>query len=300
MQYFKVFYLRRALRIFPLYYVVVPVVLLSLAFLSPHPPSTTDWVSALTYTQNNLWPIYSTTLMPTLGHTWTLAVEEQFYLVWPVIVYFIPTRFLPTVILSGVGAALSLRLFPLWYLNAGNVIFLIPPRLDCLLMGSSLALASSRGWVRFGPGWAVAGLCSFLIFLVGNLILTPEKTTIFNDNVGISMAALASASIIVFCESARHGTPLFSNPVLVNIGKMSYGIYLFHLPVFSALSRVLEFRLKAFSYPTTFALFFLTGTLTTLALASISYRYFEKPLLSLKSRINYPRNQLTPKLGLEN
>ena len=190
-------------------------------------------MSVLTYTQPFVWSTFGTTLLPTLGHTWTLSVEEQFYLVWPLVVYFTPRSYLPLVIAGGIAGAVFVRNAPEMLASVPILAHLIPPRLDSLLIGA--ALAATICLVRAARPLACLGLVLIASFLIGNLVgADTDQDSWFNHCCGSVLVALASAIFIVFCEAGRRNGPL-AHPVLVRIGKMSYGIYLIHLPVFSVL-----------------------------------------------------------------
>jgi peptidoglycan/LPS O-acetylase OafA/YrhL len=96
--YFRNFYIRRALRIFPAYYLVLLLTAATIYIVAPTSPvfgpGAFEWNYFIFYVQNYWLGIqaYQTPLAGILGHTWTLAIEEQFYLIWPAIVYFLGRR----------------------------------------------------------------------------------------------------------------------------------------------------------------------------------------------------------------
>jgi peptidoglycan/LPS O-acetylase OafA/YrhL len=144
-----------------------------------------------------------------VGHTWSLAMEEQFYLLWPALLIFLPRRFLVPATIAGILGAIVLQ----FALVPDNVLAHFRPdvRADAILWGCLLALVP-----RTIPRWAtVAALIAVVV-----VSFTP-----FPWPHAISLSAFLSA--IVVGGAATIALPL-SNPVLVRIGQISYGIYLWH------------------------------------------------------------------------
>ena len=133
--YFKSFYIRRALRIFPIYYLVFFLMLgLCIAFNKSHG----DWLWFLTYTQNYPMGIRNWPNFPApFWHTWSLAVEEQFYLLWPLIIFLVPKRFLIHTCASLMAGAVVYRF------AVGNHLMAcvaLPANFDTLCAGAGLAV----------------------------------------------------------------------------------------------------------------------------------------------------------------
>src|SRR5262249_33425960 len=132
--YFRRFYARRALRIFPIYYL----------FLVITRPSGMWWY--VSYASNVLiarhgWP---DGLLET-GHPWSLAVEEQFYLVWPAIIAWTPRRWLAGLCVAVIGAAIAMRVLLIHQGAALAAYVLTPARADTLAIGATLAIALRSG-----------------------------------------------------------------------------------------------------------------------------------------------------------
>jgi peptidoglycan/LPS O-acetylase OafA/YrhL len=164
--YFLHFYARRALRIFPAYYVFLAIVLL---IGQPQMPHGTWWY--WTYLSNVMiarygWPnaVWDT------GHLWSLAIEEQFYLVWPAIIAWTPRRRLPTVCLCVILSAFTLRAVLIHQGAALAGYVLTPARADTLALGALLAVALRSGprvrnaVARAAPaiGWTALGVLAVL------------------------------------------------------------------------------------------------------------------------------------------
>ncbi|UCH58728.1 MAG: acyltransferase, partial [Anaerolineales bacterium] len=138
--YIRQFYARRFLRIFPIYYLVLIIV-----FVSNIPPAREVWIWLVTYTTNVYITVFNT-WVGRLGHFWTLAVEEQFYLVWPWLVLFAPKKWLTPIImiLIPIGPIYRLYAYENFPFDIGAMDFkaatLTPASLDILGIGALLAL----------------------------------------------------------------------------------------------------------------------------------------------------------------
>lgn len=292
------FYCRRALRIFPLYYFVV----LSLA-AAGIVGAATYLPYLLTYTANVAEARgYD---LGSIAHFWSLAVEEQFYLVWPAVVLLTPWRALPWVFISTILAA------PLW--RFGIMIFtrndnlaalMMPSCLDTLgagaLMafawrGSPSARASYERYIRYGL-WA--GLALYLsVILPLRLSRTGFIVTILLRDVSyfLMFSWVVHRAARGFTGAA--GRFLASGP-LVYLGMISYGIYVYHplvVPVAHYLSERFALDLGV---PGGRGMYdFVYVTTVTLVVATVSWYAFEGPLNGLKRYFPYstrPRRQKEP------
>src|SRR5260221_4024268 len=153
--YFRNFYMRRVLRIFPLYYGALVLVLVTLP-----PLHVFNWSSFATVWQNQLWNwSYCTNVgmwhtdglgfscpQVNLGHFWTLAIEEHFYLVWPAIVFLLPLRGLRWICLLAVLVAPAARTLAVVRFDASHLFFFLTPcRADSLILGALLPAMAKDG-----------------------------------------------------------------------------------------------------------------------------------------------------------
>jgi peptidoglycan/LPS O-acetylase OafA/YrhL len=237
--FFRNFYARRALRLFPAYIVVVLVVLVLNAVMGGH---LTLWTAPyLAYASNIVRDLgHSAGIVTTLdvSHFWSLAVEEQFYLLWAPLIFFArrPRRIL---IVCVIGTALSVALRFLFVLHPahypfGTPYFELPTRLDGLLLGGAVAvlLRSPRTAASLTPARLYAVLITGLVILAENFAAAGHGTMFSAPMVcnGYFAAALTFAVLIALAVTPHS---LIANlgriPLLRLFGRYSYTLYLIHL-----------------------------------------------------------------------
>jgi peptidoglycan/LPS O-acetylase OafA/YrhL len=289
------FYARRALRIFPLYYFVV----LSLA-AAGITGAATYLPYLLTYTANVAEAQGHD--LGSIAHFWSLAVEEQFYLIWPAVVLLTPRRALPLVFISTVLAA------PLW--RFGIMIFtrndnfaslMMPSCLDTLGAGALMAFAwrgspaTQARYERFARFGLWLGLALYLA------VIMPLRLSRAGFIVSIALRDVSYFLMFswVVHRAARGftgvaGRFLASGP-LVYLGMISYGIYVYH-PLVVPVGRYLSERFAIdLAVPSGRGLHdFVYVTAVTLAVASFSWYAFEGPLNGLKRYFPYTSRHQPP------
>ena len=285
--YFRNFYARRALRIWPLYYLVLFVAFVVAPLFAPsmRPTAVSVWPAFVFYVQNIVFA-YRTTYPFGLGATWSLAVEEQFYLTWPVLVFLLKRRTLAIVSALLVVMSLSLRLsFHFHGAPSGLVHQFTLSRLDAIACGSLAALwlrSPSCTLVRWRThayqflGFGMAGtiLARVLMHRNSSIVGYTFLAFTFTGLLGISLASDPRSSLLGRSLSAAW---------LRYIGRISYGIYLLHYPLFILWARFIG---SLGFYQTHKLAGNLAGFAGQIALAtiaaSISWRFFEEPILRLK------------------
>lgn len=254
--YFRSFYARRVLRIFPLYYAVLIVALVLLPIV-PHPKI--DVVAGAGGRDIFYWTFLSNWSMALddafhnriLAPTWSLAIEEQFYLIWPLVVLACGCKRLLWLCPLLAMSSLALRLTMLHYFDAGNtaVYVLTPCRFDSLALGAwSASLVRhthlSNGWLRALP-WiaALAILAAYfgeLCYALGQTGDAYSRST-FALGPGISLLAVGFTCLVLYFSVPSSSSRLRSwlrHPALLSFGKYSYAIYLTHMPIRAALRDV--------------------------------------------------------------
>jgi peptidoglycan/LPS O-acetylase OafA/YrhL len=288
--YFKTFYFRRVLRIFPIYYLVL---FFCLAWsLAIHCDVSQFWYFAF-YLQSfsisqGLKPEFCNNLM---GHTWSLSVEELFYLAWPAIIYVMNRKVLGWLCVFICVFSFSYKLYQVGYGTEAQALLSAPGNLDCLMAGALLYLYASHPTgqeIRSLHKLLFALLLVLTFFFIGSQYFPLEKQATFLCKIGLSICvSWLSFFVILFLISAHHPAPVaekfFTNKALVYLGKISYGIYLYHIPVY----RFTDSFLYHYQIALNPILVFTVKLLITYLVSACSWRFIEKPLLSFKTKLIY-------------
>ncbi len=348
-----VFYVRRGLRIWPIYYLVLGV-LVAINGRIPRPEPLGSVPYYLTYTQNlpRMWRYDVPKEMVAFDHSWTLALEEQFYLIWPALILLaarlpdlsrLRRAFAPGVrgwrSLWARGESSSsgvLPPHPVLSPGAGERVQVVPidparKRTIFLALGAIALSVAARegGWIAWEPfvertligrcdGFALGGLLAAMMgrprprmvvdrrirmattaALVGGLLYiawgmiaegdpvgflglpTPRRPSTTILAVGVTYFGLVGT--VAANAGSRWLAPL-RMPPLVYLGLISYGVYLYHVPIFWAIDgfpKASEFR---YDQPWTTRA---AKVAITIAAASASWFLIERPILSLKDRFGY-------------
>lgn len=300
--YFRTFYVRRTLRIFPLYYFFLAVLFVVLPLISAFelPQSVrADHLWFWTYLPNVLiawrgWPEGSDLL---LGHVWSLAVEEQFYIVWPLFVYFLPRRALMTTAAVAVAVSIGVRAWFSFYGNEAAAYVLTPARMDSLAVGAFLALLvrgpDGLGYLRKrAPLVLAASLCAFVTVL--RAIKRWPHFEWMIEPFEYTALAFAFASFLVLVITPTQRVPfarVVASAPLRFFGRYSYALYLFHLPLivlFASVGITASYFGQRIGWPLGGQFLFivlLTGVTVLLALAS--WMLLERRFLDLKRYFEY-------------
>lgn len=291
--YLQAFYGRRILRIFPLYFLTLFVALVVLPAVIPFDAATL----ASHRNQIWLWTFLINWVQPFgvevsgFSHFWSLAVEEQFYLAWPVVILaFTGRRFLwICAALVGVAFVARVLLLQAGVTPAAAYMFTIC-RMDALVIGAVAAvLADSPAWmgrIRQRSGAA-------LLLVLGLLIVTAAIShadaayDVRTLTVGYPLLAFAFALLIlVVCLDPPAGiatqlNALLSLPALRSIGRYSYAMYVFHFPILVLLGA--SFRnIFAFAGPAMPLFYAIAAVITSYIAGLLSYHLLEKHFLRFK------------------
>jgi peptidoglycan/LPS O-acetylase OafA/YrhL len=239
----RLFYARRALRLLPALGALVVAVVVWILVTSPTPlrAATIHGLPAVVlYVANLVWGLWHINL-GLFGHTWSLSLEEQFYVMWPAALLALLSfrrgaRSILALCVVAIVGAMLLR----WEISRRNMTEdglrrLTNLRIDVLLVGCALALAAARGWLAKVPRWLaqVATVVSLGV-LVFYAALIPRG---FNDprfyRGGFTLVALATAVLIarIVHIPSRPLLYVLSLPAMVWIGRISYALYLWHTPI---------------------------------------------------------------------
>jgi len=297
-RYFRNFYVRRTLRIFPLYYATLAILFVVLPALSVGSSGLAEssrhqaWLWA--YGTNFFVAAHRAWALPYVSHFWSLAVEEHFYFVWPIVVLVFSRRALLRICVGGAAFALGLRC-GLSAAGLGDVAItaLTPCRIDALLTGAFLALAVRGEGLeevarRAKPALALA--VALAVAASAWHALTHGALRDFVLPLRGTLIAIAFGALLVRCVAASRASVLarvFESRVLRFFGKYSYGLYVFHGIVAAALlEHATEPTLAARigTHAGAVALLAVGGVAVSVALAVASFELFEKRMLHLKDR----------------
>src|ERR1700722_9761288 len=223
--YFKNFYARRFLRIRPLYYSALLFMFVVVPFLRPSEahtifePRSSPWWAYPVFLQNFLVPVPASAT-GLLGVTWSLAVEEQFYLVWPLVVRFCREEQIKRVAITVICLSPALRLY--LSLHQVNIYSNTFCRLDGLMAGALLALVIRSN--KFVPS---RFLKQAWIMLLGSVVLALAIVMFHARWIGTSVIAAASVSFVYLAlfSTQKWLQAILTNRFLVYTGTISYGIY---------------------------------------------------------------------------
>lgn len=284
------FYTRRALRIIPLYFFYIIVVAGTIALKqSAEETLFIQTISLMTFTYNLAFIFFIKTAITPLFHLWTISFEEQFYLLLPFI-----TKKLFT--LSKKSKIMILVLFFLF----GNVvrailialqvehpvIYMLPlTRFESLLGGFILGLGiikiPSKNTTRLFL-FLLGLLCHYLVTLLPDVSNIGWNLMLSYPLVGLGMSLIVSS--VIDTENPIFGFVL-KNKVLVSLGKISYGLYIYHLVcVKFAIYLITNLGVSLYRTPLLPIAIFILGFCITILVASVSYIIIEKPFLLLKTR----------------
>lgn len=290
--FYRNFILRRILRIFPIYYFVLIMSLLVIPFFLPD-----IFGRGYTYyTQNQAWFwlysqnwLFSQTGFPknvALTHLWSLAVEEQFYLFWPLIVGLFSVRRLFVISVAIIFLSVFFRLF--WGEHMGLVFpyqyVATLSRMDALSIGAIIAILARKRMEWLEKYTWVVFVISGLAFL---LILVKSRVLMFKGLIeAYTFIGLLAGCLLVFMLNKKPFKilrPLY-HPVFSFLGKYSYGIYIYHAIIYAILKNILSPKLNTVlsNGKMTLSLLGIIAIGVTIFVSILSYKYLEQPFLKLK------------------
>ncbi len=300
--FFRNFYVRRSLRVFPLYYFALIVIIALLPTVEPdYMPELPRMIPLLLLYQQNWVYIFGdikTTIY--LAVTWSLAVEEQFYLTWPFVVNFLRKQTLARLAFTIIGLSILSRIIAaiVWKdANAMATFFFYNTftRMEAISFGVLIAIAFTE------PGWKEklarismpVFLVAYITLLIVEVVTNPGIPHPIYGNVpltlvGYTLAATFAAALIVTLTTRIETSfirRLFRNKILVFFGNHSYSMYLFHLPVGLIL---LDFLWRHGYRGWPFFFIYIGSVFAiTILISQITWFLVERPMLNLKKYFEY-------------
>lgn len=294
----KNFYMRRILRIWPLYFFTI---LLGL-FVWPHIPffeipgqaSIQDvnfWSMALLYLlilPNIAVKVFNPNPVPLLGPSWSIGVEEQFYFMWPWLVK-MSKNILHT--LFGVVIVYNIVLFALMYLSKGQVntsplrITLSVWENFCI---STMAIGGLLAWVKYNKKEALLKILYHPVVDIGTyvaffgLVVIGVRFPIFHSEIYAFMFAV----MILNLSSNPNSFVNMENRFFNYMGKISYGTYMFHILSIFVIFKLFRPVFDGLPHQVVSLIVIVFSTLFVTLISSLTYNYLEEPLLKMKGRFS--------------
>jgi peptidoglycan/LPS O-acetylase OafA/YrhL len=282
----KRFYMRRSLRIFPVYYLAIAIYWLAARVGAPQRLETyQEFVPSLLVYLSDYRLAFSPDPFPLFGHAWSLAVEEKFYLFWPLLVMLLPER--RALAVTGVFVAVGIGLRALVVATqepdaaVARMYYAFDTRFDALMWGALLAfLLRRRSWYE-----ALDRLIRPPV-LVGAFVLLMLYTPWAGNETQLRYVAVPILSLVILTAYLLRpravGSRLLDARPMVYVGRISYGIYIFHPLAISFVEKAVRSRVE--SEPLIGWTTLVGGAVVSIALSALSFRFFESWFLKLKER----------------
>jgi len=281
----KTFYIRRFLRIFPLYYLV-----LAIAFIADIPSARQYFGWLLSYTAN--YPAAMTQGgLRYVNHFWTLCVEEQFYIFFPLFIFLLPKKYLLKGFLALTLLAIGSRIVIVFLVHdrasaIWDTYALTPCCFDCFGLGAILGFLYLYRMPRLNillhQRMLIILILAVTIFLYNQVRFSPDwsRINIFGRLL-FSLICFWAIGNAVLHQFGKRVRGILTNRLMVYMGKISYGIYVYHFFV-PYLMRGIHFPYVRLTYP-----------FITIILAMISWHFYEYPINKLKRHFEYKQTGQT-------
>lgn len=275
---FKKFYVRRALRIWPLYYLIL---IISYLFFSNHDASIrTIILNLLTF--SNIPPALKSSWEGS-PHIWSIGVEEQFYLFWPLIIYYVPKRMMNTFMILFI--IIYTILFPhginkINTLTINNEVLysftlalFSKTKFNCMAMGGVIGynLAVNSKWLSFFYKNKFIVVLSFIIAF--GVWFSNYRFGVFSYEVYAILFAIMILGVV------KNEFFNIDNRITIFLGKISYGIYMYHWMVLLLVISILPKNMEYYNF-----YIYAIGIGLTILISWISYSTYERYFLDLKKR----------------
>ena len=285
------FYVRRALRIWPLYFVFLAITVLVVPGIVPDESFGTLYIISFALFIGN-WVCAANGLpFSVASPLWSISVEEQFYLTWPLLLRLVGVQRIKQLALGLLAVALTTRIVLAAFEVGHPAVWCNTfARLDSIALGAFLAVAlgGRAPQIKTIGRIVLGGSGLVLLLLVAKYLQQDGPTSV------VTYLATATASVMLLVALLRPNAQfLLQRPFswLVYLGRISYGLYIFHLLAIALTAQLLITNL---GIPLNFEFRILLSFGVTVLFAAVSYRWLEQPFLIFKKRFSHttPRGSL--------
>lgn len=276
----KNFIIKRALRLFPVYYLLIFFFFFLQAVFHLYAWNPGEAIYYFTYTQNFLFYLNGMRGVQ-LNHTWSLAIEEQFYLIWPWLVIYIPNKYFYKALVVSILALIIVKYFMLYQDRLNAVNFLTIFKFDTLGGGALIALLLKQK--KETLLLVINKIKNQLIIISIAIIVSADFFKV--SQMLYSMALLIlSVSLVIGCYYNFTGVfgKLLDNKKMKYLGAISYGLYLYHKPIPYFINLITRY----FSISINSVILLLFSLLLTFIISYLSYHLIEKRFLSIKEKFD--------------
>jgi peptidoglycan/LPS O-acetylase OafA/YrhL len=238
-----------------------------------------------------LWPTAPTGFNTI--HFWSLAVEEQFYLVWPALIWWVDRRGATRLAVASLVLAPIIRLVFVWSGNIPAAYVLMPARMDALACGAILALIAEQSpdAVRRAPWqWVAVSGAALALFLIWDGTTLPADRAM--ASVGYTFVALWWTAVLAAVLAGTGLARLSTGAIIRWVGRRSYALYVLHYPILIACRRgaswIHPIEQASHADIGAYALFVVINLALVGLAAEVSWRLLETPALRLKDRFREP------------
>jgi peptidoglycan/LPS O-acetylase OafA/YrhL len=286
---FKYFMLRRVLRIWPLYYLIIafafftPVLLSVLTLEHSDEGYAPNFLYTAAFLENYVTIVKreAPNVSP-LGVIWSICVEEHFYIIWGLLLAYLPTRDVPRLISTSIVLALVSRSvffyfgLPPYDLLTNLDLFAIGAIPAYVLVARPNQLEHAAAGVPRSVKWL------YVAVLVGAVSVAPHLSGPVHEVVGPTVMGLMFGGLVSMFLSARSNFRIADANIFSRLGKYTYGLYLYHVIIINLLAVLFRRAGRSVETFPDGLLLVVVALGVSIVVSALSYRYFERPFLSLK------------------
>jgi peptidoglycan/LPS O-acetylase OafA/YrhL len=275
---FKNFYLRRILRIWPIYFLYIALVFMVHSYIIADGIKNAAFVLFQLFLLPNIANAYNRFPQDT-SQLWSIGIEEQFYAFWPFVMRYVKkiTRFLIGLILFLPLLRILFKFYADFTHNTLPLSILIDMKYDCMAIGAFFAISyyhKEKFLMKWGTSFLIPVLFWCLVIMA--VFYRIDFFSVFTNDV----VSIISGLFIIYLIRQDKKLSFFENPLMSFLGQISYGIYIYHRLILSLTKWFLLKYTHQYSEP----VWIISSLSITILIAFLSYRFFEMPFLRLKNK----------------